>query len=180
MAVADLILESVPLARGCEIVLHRTLRIPDDGGDYPLPPSLGALPVLAVGDDEFVAPLRRAEAMWLGFNAPYWKPRALKVGIGGIDAISGDPFEAGSLSKKPQDYVVIPDQPWLDGINAGDGFPWFDLLAPTKTDIAAAERLASVRSVADLEGRHEAPLAIPEGQVRRLLQLRAAVDKQAT
>src|SRR6201999_2702855 len=21
-----------------------------------------------------------------------------------------------------QDYVVIPDQPWLDGINAGDGF----------------------------------------------------------
>ncbi len=60
------------------------------------------------------------------------------------------------------------------------GLPWFDLLAPTKTDIAAAERLASVRSIADLKGRDEEPLPIPEDQVRRLLQLRATVEKQAT
>ncbi|MFM8858073.1 MAG: hypothetical protein ACKOI2_12925, partial [Actinomycetota bacterium] len=26
------------------------------------------------------------------------------------------------LVKDPQNYVVLPDQPWLDGINAGDGF----------------------------------------------------------
>lgn len=303
MAVSDLIVESVPLARNCKVVLHRTLRIPDDGGDYPLPPSLGPLPLLALGDEEFVAPLRRAEAMWLGFDAPYWKPRALKIGIGGVDAISGDAFKLDVLSRRPQDYVVIPNQPWLDGINAGDGFirqfvavplgegltveaqltgvereggltlslfeprpgkfpdegpaiedrmevmacaapmglgaggrmrqeiyedeygirtwehapsrtvridlvdalafealtglsvpgppvdaetytrfglPWFDLLAPTKTDIAAAGRLASVRSIADLEGRDEEPLPIPEDQVRRLLQLRATVEKQAT
>lgn len=26
------------------------------------------------------------------------------------------------LRKKDQNYVALPDQPWLDGINAGDGF----------------------------------------------------------
>lgn len=295
------LLQSIPVAHDCQVVLHRTLRIPDDGGTYPLPPSLGPLPLLAVGEDEYVAPMRRSEAMWLGFRAPDYKPRALKIGIGGIDALSGEPFAPEALSASPQDYVVIPDQPWLDGIKAGEGFirqfvavplgegltveaqltgkeqegglalslfeprpgrfpdgpplvegrmialaccasppapmglgaggrmrqevyaddhgidtwerapartvrvelvdalafealtgiavpgppvdattytshglPWFDLLAPTKQDIAAAEKLAAIRSIADLERRTEEPLPIPEDQVRRLLSLRVA------
>jgi hypothetical protein len=32
------------------IAFHRTLRIPDDGRDYPLPPSLGHFPVHRVED----------------------------------------------------------------------------------------------------------------------------------
>ncbi len=55
------------------------------------------------------------------------------------------------------------------------GFPWFDLIDATGEDIAAAERLADVRSLADLEGRDEQPLPIPEAQVIRLLALRASV-----
>jgi len=43
-------------------------------------------------------------------------------GIGGIDPISGEEFDPAGLSSKSQDHLVIPDQPWLDGINAGDGF----------------------------------------------------------
>jgi hypothetical protein len=244
--------------------------------------------------------MRRAEALWLGFEAPWWKPHALKIGIGGIDAVSGDTFEPATLAAEPQDYVVVPDQPWLDGINAGDGFirqfvavplgeglmveaqltgveeqggltlslfsprpgrfpdepperemhgppdvvacaapmglgaggrmrqeiyadeygietweaeptstvhidlvdalafealtglaapapvvdadtytqfglPWFDLLEPTREDIQAAERLASVRSIADLEERREQRLPIPDVQVVRLLRLRTVV-----
>jgi hypothetical protein len=34
------------------VTLHRTLRIPDDGRDYPLPPSLGGFPALRAGRDQ--------------------------------------------------------------------------------------------------------------------------------
>jgi hypothetical protein len=114
-------LDSIPLSERCSVSLHRTLRIPDHGSDYPLPPSLGAMPVYPVDDDDFVVPMHRAEALWLGFDAPSWKPHVLKVGIGGIDAISGEVFDPTKLAAEPH-YAVIPDQPWLDGINAGDGF----------------------------------------------------------
>jgi hypothetical protein len=291
-------LDTIPLSATCAVTLHRTLRIPDDGGEHPLPPSLGAMKAYVVAPGEYVVPMRRAEALWLEFRAPWWRPHALKVGIGGVDAISGGPF-ADALTGDPQDYVVVPDQPWLDGINAGDGFirqfvaaplgegltvegqvtgveeeggltlslfaprpgrfpdeepddvlrisgvemmacaapmglgaggrmrqeiyaddhgidtwepepadraridlvdalafealtgmeappaivdaatytrfglPWFDVVDPTGRDIAAAERLRSVRSIADLEERRDAPLPIPEVQVVRLLRLRA-------
>jgi hypothetical protein len=247
---------------------------------------------------EFVVPMRWAEALWLSFRAPWWMPHVLKVGIGGVDAVSGEAFESQALTAEPQDYVVVPDQPWLDGINAGDGFirqlvavplgegltveaqltgteeqggltlalfaprpgrfpeepperelesmgdmvvaspppmglgaggrmrqeiyadeygpdswepqptatvhvdlvdamafealtglaapppvadartytefglPWFDLYDPRRENVRAANRLAGVRSIADLEAREEDPLPIPEAQVVRLLRLR--------
>ena len=37
-----------------------------------------------------------------------------------VNALSGRSWEE-SLSKGKQDYIVVPDQPWLDGINAGKG-----------------------------------------------------------
>ena len=114
--------DSIPLSDACSVTLHRTLRIPDDGGEYPLPPSLGAMEIHRVDEGEFVVPMRRAEALWLSFGAPWWKPHVLKVGIGGIDAISGKTFSSQTLMTDPQDYVVVPNQPWLDGFNAGDGF----------------------------------------------------------
>ena len=110
---------------------QRTLRIPDDGNQYPLPPGLGLLPVHPVAeyrrqapdwwhDDEFFVPMYQREAMWLGFDGADWKPNAVKVGVGGIDAISGEAWRPG-LTDSPQNYIVCPDQPWLDGINTGRG-----------------------------------------------------------
>ena len=287
-------LQSIDLPGGCAVTLHRTLRIPDDGGDYPLPPSLGPFDAYALEANELTVPMHRAEALWLEFSAPYWRPHALKVGAGSIDAISGAEFDDSTLAAARQDYVVIPDQPWLDGINCGDGFirqfvavplgegvtvesqlsereeqggltlslfaprpghfpdspppaderfmtmacaapmglgaggrmrqeiyaddygigtweprpcatvrvdlvdavafeavtgvrvptpvntgtytqhglPWFDLMDPLRRDIPAAERLARIRSVSDLEDRRDEPLPIPEQQVIRLLRLR--------
>jgi len=66
-------------------------------------------------------PMYQREALWLGFDAAPWKPNAVKVGIGGIDAISGETWQP-DLHADPQNYIVCPDQPWLDGINAGSGF----------------------------------------------------------
>ena len=114
------------------VSFHRTLRIPDDGRDYPLPPGLGTFPVFRVADYQarFPAPWRdeggafipmyQGEALWLGFHGPDWRAQAVKVAVGGINALSGQ-ADASVLSADPQDYIVCPDQPWLDGINTGQG-----------------------------------------------------------
>ena len=105
------------------VSFHRTLRLPDDGRTYPLPAGLGLLPIVAWqhdGRDELLVPLYRREALWLGFSGAIWQPNALKVMVGGINAVSGLPDEAAALGA-PQDYLVCPLQPWLDGFNAGDG-----------------------------------------------------------
>jgi hypothetical protein len=60
------------------------------------------------------------EALWLGFSAAPWKPNAVAVAVGGINVISGEPSRKG-LNADPQDYIVCPLQPWLDGINTGRG-----------------------------------------------------------
>ena len=111
---------------------HRTLRIPDDGTVYPLPPSLGAFPVRRVRDFErrvpaswrerggYFIPLYQREAMWISFDGAYWRPNAVTIGVGGVNAVSGTRW-TGRLSARPQNYVVVPSQPWLDGINAGSG-----------------------------------------------------------
>ena len=114
------------------VSFQRTLRIPDDGRTYPLPPGLGTFPVLRVEDYQervpeswkehggVFIPMYQREAMWLAFDGAYWRPNAVKIAIGKVNAITGKPWKQ-SLSKKEQDYVVVPEQPWLDGINAGDG-----------------------------------------------------------
>jgi hypothetical protein len=112
--------------------LHRTLRVPDDGKIYPLPPGLGRFPLFEVMSyrdrvpnqwlkqgGAFI-PMYQREALWLGFHAALWKPNAVKIGVGGINAISGEPIDK-TLNATPQDYLVCPDQPWLDGINTGGG-----------------------------------------------------------
>jgi hypothetical protein len=115
------------------VSFQRTLRIPDDSRVYPLPPGLGALPIQRVEDygervpttwresGGVFIPMRQGEALWLGFDGATWRPNAVKVGVGQINAISGGRWDR-HLRDAPQDYLVCPDQPWLDGINAGDGF----------------------------------------------------------
>lgn len=116
----------------CAVSFQRTLRIPDDGRTYPLPPGLGAFPIQKARDYEdrlpmqwreeggaFIAMYQR-EALWLGFRGTSWKPNAVKIAVGRINVVSGRIFDEG-LGGDPQDYVVVPDQPWLDGINTGHG-----------------------------------------------------------
>lgn len=115
------------------ISFQRTLRIPDDGRSYPLPPGLGGMPVQSVephadrlpagwrAEGGYFIPMYQREALWLGFGGAEWKPNAVQVMVGRINAISGQPWTE-ELQATPQNYVVCPDQPWLDGINAGEGF----------------------------------------------------------
>ena len=115
------------------IVFHRTLRIPDDGRNYPLPPSLGHFPVHRVEDyakrvpeswrahGGVFIPMYQREAAWLSFRSASWQPQALKVAVGMVNAVSGEPWSEAIVDGGEQDYLVCPPQPWLDGINAGDG-----------------------------------------------------------
>lgn len=113
----------------CSIDFQRTLRIPDDNRDYPLPPGLGEFPVQHVDDftdhlpdawrrhGGVFIPMYQSEALWINFSGHY--PCAVKVAAGKINAVSGEAWREG-LSSNPQDYLVMPDQPWLDGFNVTD------------------------------------------------------------
>ncbi|MDO8542658.1 MAG: hypothetical protein Q7S40_19635 [Opitutaceae bacterium] len=118
----------IPKVRAA-ISFLRTLRIPDDGKDYPLPPGLGRFPVRHVDDFSGVPeawkghggvmmPMHKTEALWLHFSSDY--PMALKIGAGGICAISGERWST-TLYSRPQNYVVLPYQPWLDGFRVSEG-----------------------------------------------------------
>jgi hypothetical protein len=112
------------------IAFQRTLRIPDDGRTYPLPAGLGAFPLRSV--DGFpatapasclqrggaVLPMDQSEALWISFSARY--PCAVKIAAGKINAVSGAAWTA-ELHSEPQDDVVVPGQPWLDGFSVGAG-----------------------------------------------------------
>jgi hypothetical protein len=65
-------------------------------------------------------PLYQREALWLGFEAAHWRPNAIKIGIGNVNAVSGADWDE-TLHSDPQDYLVCPPQPWLDGIKTGSG-----------------------------------------------------------
>jgi hypothetical protein len=129
-AAARIVQDEIRVGRYAGVSFQRTLRIPDDGRTYPLPPGGGRFPVRRVRD--FAArlpaqwrerggvfiPMYQREALWLAFEGLWWHPAALQVGMGGINAVSGGPWDDG-LSADPQNYLVVPDQPWLDGINIG-------------------------------------------------------------
>jgi len=57
-------------------------------------------------------PMYQAEALWLNFDGDY--PMPIKIAAGKINAVSGEVWKDG-FSGNPQDYLVLPDQPWLDG-----------------------------------------------------------------
>ena len=113
------------------VSFQRTLRIPEDGRTYPLPPGFGRFPLRRCVDhasllprawrNDLFIPMYRREALWIGFEGTWWKPNVVKVGVGGVDAVAGKEWNE-ELSATPQNYLVVPDQPWLDGINAGDGW----------------------------------------------------------
>jgi hypothetical protein len=122
----------LPIQPKVSIEFQRTLRIPDDGKDYPLPPGLGAFPLRHIDDHArrvpetwlnrggVLLPMWQAEALWLRFDSRYLDDRqasypfAIKVATGKVSAITGENWQSG-LSRNPQDYLVVPEQPWLDG-----------------------------------------------------------------
>lgn len=68
--------------------------------------------------------------MWIRFRSK--KPYAIKIYVGAVNAISGEPAVETAATKlrrqrlltenkSVQDYVVVPEQYWLDGIATSEG-----------------------------------------------------------
>ncbi|MFC7262879.1 hypothetical protein [Streptomyces lutosisoli] len=118
------------LPGGVRVRFIRTLRLPETG-THALPPGLGEFPIRRVEDyadtvpaewrarGGVMLPVYLREAMWLSFGGTS-EPAALQVGVGKVCAVSGKPWSS-RLTRDPQNYVVLPRQPWLDGINSGKG-----------------------------------------------------------
>lgn len=119
------------------VSMVRTLRVPDDGRSYPLPAGFGNLPMFHVDDfasrlpeqwaehGGVMIPMYQAEALWLSFSSQYITdqgnyPFAVKVLTGKVSALTGQKYSAG-LTAEPQNYLVAPKQPWIDGFFVGKG-----------------------------------------------------------
>lgn len=140
------------------IDFQRTLRIPDDDNTYPLPPGLGRFPLRHVDDfakktpaqwiqhGGVMLPMYQSEAMWLYFSAhevdEHWVPYpfAIKIATGKVNAVSGEEWKTG-LHRDPQDYVVAPEQPWLDGYCVEKGFIRQFVAMPLGAGYTAEEQL---------------------------------------
>ena len=151
---------------GVRIDLQRTLRLPDDGKDHPLPPGLGSFPLRHIEDYDLaenndlksrggvIMPMFQADALWLNFNPimddydSVEYPLAIKIGTGKLCAISGNEWSS-KLRKKPQNYIVVPEQPWLDGYNVSDGTVRQFVAAPLGDGVTAEEQ---IRGTSDIGG----------------------------
>jgi hypothetical protein len=140
------------------ISFQRTLRIPDDGKEYPLPPGLGNFPLSHVDDFSenvpsswmehggVMLPMYQSEAMWLNFRSTYIRDRAtsypfaIKVATGRINAVTGGDW-SNELKNAPQDYLVAPEQPWLDGYCVEKGLIRQFVAMPLGAGYTAEEQL---------------------------------------
>ncbi|MCC7176686.1 MAG: hypothetical protein IT159_15940 [Bryobacterales bacterium] len=130
---------------------RRTLRVPDDNREYPLPPGLGSFPLLHVDDyaertpsawsahGGVFLPMYQAEALWIRFDRDDY-PFAVKIAAGKIDAVTGGPWSPG-LTAEPQDYLVTDKQPWLDGFCIAKGHVRQFVAMPLGEGFTAEEQL---------------------------------------
>ena len=140
------------------IGFQRTLRIPDDGRDYDLPPGLGEFPLRHVDDfagkvpapwlehGGVMLPMYQSEALWIHFQAFHGQDRAaaypfaVKIAAGKINAVTGQQWSDG-LRRRPQDYMAVPRQPWLDGYCVEKGIIRQFVAMPLGSGYSAEEQL---------------------------------------
>ena len=119
-------------------------------GTTPLPPGLGLFPLRRVDDHLERAPdgwgrqggvflpIYQAEALWIRFGTSY--PMAVKVAAGKVDAVTGEGW-TDELSPRLQNYLAVPDQPWLDGFCVGKGLIRQFVAMPLGRGFTAEEQL---------------------------------------
>ena len=143
----------------CRIQFHRTMRIPDNDQTHYLPPGLGDFPLHHI--DDFAAipnvwkerggvffPVYQSEAMWISFDSDY--PCAVKIAAGKINALTGDTW-CDELQTNEQDYIVTPDQPWLDGFNVGQDIVRQFVAMPLGEGFSAEEQITGAAEFGGLQ-----------------------------
>jgi hypothetical protein len=82
--------KTIRIGRHFSVCFRRTLRIPEDGKDYPLPPGFSRFPICSVEDyadkvpahwleeGGFFIPMHQREALYLEFGGADWRPVAAR------------------------------------------------------------------------------------------------------
>jgi len=142
------------------VEFQRTLRIPDDGKIYPLPAGFECFPLRHVDDYEdsvpapwaehggVLMPMYQSEALWIRFRSGY--PFAVKVAAGKINAVTGDLWAAG-LQEDPQNYLVVPDQLWLDGFAIKKGMIRQFVAMPLRDGYSVEEQITGKADVGGIQ-----------------------------
>ncbi|MCC5877608.1 MAG: hypothetical protein JJU11_15415 [Candidatus Sumerlaeia bacterium] len=131
----ELVFSFPEVHRHARLTIHfqRTLRLPDNGESYPLPPGLGSFPLRHVDDHRdavpaewvrrggVMMPIYQSEAMWINFNAPHDYPFMVMIAAGKINAVNGEIWNPKPTAVPNQNYLAVPQQPWLDGFVVGGG-----------------------------------------------------------
>ncbi|KAF8417869.1 hypothetical protein EV426DRAFT_720975 [Tirmania nivea] len=156
------------------ISFHRTVRVPDDNEIHALPPSLGrfslfnveafksSLPQDMVEKGGMFLPMYQREAMWISFNSYALydaEPYAIRVFVGGVNGITGEPMvpDMSTLLKArngvppKQDYVVVPPQPWIDGVAVAPGTVRQFVAMPTGTGYNVEHQVTGKENVGGLQ-----------------------------
>ena len=143
-----------------QIEFQRTLRTPDDDRVHHLPPGLGCFPLRHVDDFSekvpagwmrhggVMLPMYQAEALWILFKSDY--PFAVKIAAGKINAVTGKSWNEG-LGRHPQDYVVTPEQPWLDGYCVKKGVVRQFVAMPLGAGYTAEEQITGEATVGGIQ-----------------------------
>ena len=175
------------------IGFQRTLRIPDDNHSYNLPPGLERFPLSRVDDfpdnlpDSWnehggvFFPMYQSEALWINFRADY--PMAVKIAAGKVNAVTGEAWEE-KLSGETQDYLVVPEQPWLDGFCVEKGLIRQFVAMPLGEGYTPEEQLTGEAEHGGLQiavypmdrSRYEEMHRISEGMLRDIPPCAAAPD----
>jgi len=83
-------------------------------------------------------PMYQSEALWLNFTSRY--PFLVKVAAGKINAVTGEAW-SDEVCRDPQNYLVVPDQPWLDGFCVEKGLIRQFVAMPLGSGYSAEEQV---------------------------------------
>lgn len=120
----------IQVGESLTIAFEATLRIPEDGEHYVVPSGLAPLPFYRTEDfadrvpvrwkkrSGIMIPLHPWEATWICLSSRSWRPNAIKVRVGNLNGLTGRRYRS-RLSAKPQDYLVCPQEPWIDRVHLG-------------------------------------------------------------
>ncbi|KAI1276249.1 hypothetical protein F5Y07DRAFT_408440 [Xylaria sp. FL0933] len=154
------------------ITFQRTVRVPDNEDRAKLPPDLGTFPLFKADDfarklssDEALKggiffPMYQREAMWVNFTAD--APFMIKIYAGGVNVVSGEHnsetsgtllrrFNRMNMGQRIQDYVVVPQQPWLDGFAVSPGVIRQFVAMPLGTRYSVEAQLTGQETVGGLQ-----------------------------
>jgi hypothetical protein len=143
-----------------QIEFQRTLRIPDDGKIYPLPAGFGRFLLRHLDDYKstvpspwierggVLMPMYQSEALWINFTTRY--PFAVKVAAGKINAVTGEQWQT-HLQTDPQNYLVLPEQPWLDGFAVRKGVIRQFVAMPLGAGYTVEEQITGTANVGGIQ-----------------------------